>query len=253
MKSDEAIIEELHRDLQQRRERESLEVSVPIRPKPVVPPGAAFRLPRESEEDREKRERKNRVDEFMRNLIESRGLRYAACTLRNFDTPLDEQAGAIQKLTAYCDEIARHAAEGRGVFLYGPCGTGKDHLAMAVTKCFIKATAKRVEWTSGAMLFEELRDSFDGRKSEGEVLRRYVQAPLLWISDPLPVRGELTPYQSEALYRLVDARYNAKRPILVTANMAAGEADKLLGPAIARRLRDSTIQIPCNWKQYRGS
>jgi DNA replication protein DnaC len=182
--------------------------------------------------------------------VSARGERYANCGLNNFAADHESQRKALATLQDYCENIKQRAADGVGVFLFGPCGTGKDHLAMGVARAFVAATSQGVSWASGAMLFEQLRDSFDGKKSEGEVMATHVKAPLLWISDPLPVRGELTQYQAEALYRLVDARYNARRPIIVTANIAPGTADATLGPAIARRLRESTIPVHCNWPGF---
>ena len=186
-----------------------------------------------------------------RRLVAARGERYADCTLSNFVVGEGEELKGrqVSKLRAYCQHVALRASEGTGVLLHGACGTGKDHLAMAVARAFIYATAKAVVWTSGALLFERLRDSFDGKQTEGQAVGPYLHAPLLWISDPLPVKGELTPYQSEALYRLVDGRYNARRPIIVTANLS-GKADEVMGAAIARRLRESTLQIHCNWQRY---
>lgn len=193
------------------------------------------------------------VQRHLSSLIRDKGARYAECRLANFHCTTDAQRRAVERLSAYCRGIADHATAGEGVFLFGPCGSGKDHLAMALSRVFILATAQPVTWVSGAMLFERLRDSFDGSKSEGEVMRPYLRASLLWLSDPLPVRGELSQYQAEALYRLVDGRYNAKCPTIVTANIEAGGADAAFGPAIARRLRESTIQVHCNWPAYRGS
>lgn len=206
------------------------------------------------EEAHARKQAENQAYANFNKLVKLRGERYATCTLDNFTT--DGHAlpvKAVAALRTYCENITKLAADGVGVFLFGPCGTGKDHLAMGVARAFIKATRQSVSWASGAMLFEQLRDSFDGKKSEGEVMGPHLKAPLLWISDPLPVRGELTQYQAEALYRLVDARYNARRPILMTANIEPGTADLTLGPAIARRLRESMIRVHCNWPPFKSS
>lgn len=204
-----------------------------------------------SDEEKKQRDMASRVNGFTNELISARGARYRNCTITNFGCSNDEQAKAVERLTGYCRNMEANAKSGLGVFLFGGCGTGKDHLAMGVAKAFIAITGKSAMWISGAMLFEKLRDSFDGKKSEGEILSRYASTPLLWLSDPIPVKGELTQYQAEALYRLVDERYNNRRPVLVTANIEAGTADSLMGPAIARRLRESTLQVHCNWPGHK--
>lgn len=245
MKSDDDELKELAADLEQRRESVAVVKPVPIR---AIPAATSRQL---TPEQFERRAQLNTIHGYTRELVQARGSRYADCTLTNFGCDTDKQAQAVERLVGYCRELKENAAKGLGVFLFGSCGTGKDHLAMGVAKAFIAATSKPVIWVSGAMLFEKLRDSFDGKKSESEVLGRYASASLLWLSDPIPVKGELTQYQAEALYRLVDERYNHRRPVLVTANIEAGTADTAMGPAIARRLRESTMQIHCNWNQFK--
>jgi DNA replication protein DnaC len=247
MKSDDDQLKELAADLTQRRESVNALATIPIR---EIPPATETR-PRITEEQREQQLKLNAAHGYARELVQARGARYAQCTLTNFACPTDAQAQAVERLVGYCRKAKENASDGVGVFLFGASGTGKDHLAMGVAKAFIYATSKPVVWISGAMLFEKLRDSFDGKKSESEVLGRYASASLLWLSDPIPVKGELTQYQAEALYRLVDERYNQRRPVLVTANIGPGGADAAMGPAIARRLRESTIQVHCNWDQFK--
>jgi DNA replication protein DnaC len=255
MKSEDPQLAEVAADFDRRRAEETPRGPSGVVFRPIPP--AMTEVQADAVAQREaayaKKQADNQARANLAKLIQLRGDRYAKCGLDNFATDghaLPTQA--VATLRIYCQNITKHAAEGVGVFLFGPCGTGKDHLAMGVAKAFIQATRQQVSWASGAMLFEQLRDSFDGKKTEGEVMGPHLKAPLLWISDPLPVRGELTQYQAEALYRLVDARYNARRPIVMTANIEPGTADLTLGPAISRRLRESMIRVHCNWPPFRS-
>ena len=255
MKSNDPQLAEVAAEFDRRRAEEEPRGPSGVVFRPIPPAMSDEQAAQLSQREAEhaKKQAENQARSNFSKLVQLRGERYAKCSLDNFTT--DGHSGptaAVSKLRTYCENIKQHAADGVGVFLFGPCGTGKDHLAMGVAKAFIKATSQPVSWASGAMLFEQLRDSFDGKKTEGEVMGPHLKAPLLWLSDPLPVRGELTQYQAEALYRLVDARYNARRPIVMTANIEPGTADLTLGPAIARRLRESMIRVHCNWQPFRS-
>jgi DNA replication protein DnaC len=254
MKSDEADLADAYADILTRQAEEQRESVRRMTFRQFIPNADDGSRQRELDEREQAAKRASfaaAVQGNMGRLLSARGDRYRDCTLATFRCDTGPQSLAVEKLRAYCQNINEHANEGTGVFLFGPCGTGKDHLAMAIARAFVLQTSHRVEWASGAMLFEQLRDSFDGKRSEGEVMGGYRNAPLLWLSDPVPVKGELTQYQAEALYRLIDARYNARKPTLVTANLGPGEADGVLGPAIARRLRESTIQVHCNWAPFK--
>lgn len=257
MPSDEEIIEELQADLEakraangydQRREPEKSN----HRPIPEAMDPAREASLADRQRQRDAAHRKAAVYDANAMLMRERGRRYAFCSLDNFRVTYRAQETVLGALRSYCLEIPRLAQEGRGVFLFGPCGTGKDHLAMGVAKEFIRQQAKPVSWISGASLFERLRDSFGGDRgaSESNVLRPLAQAPLLWISDPVPVKGEISAYQAEVLYRLIDGRYNCRRPLLITANIDVNGADREFGAAIARRLRESSLALHCNWPRY---
>lgn len=252
MKSDDAELAETYADLKRRQQRPQEPQRVPLREIPAADDGSREQAIAEREQAAKASTLAANVSTALAGLRSVRGDRYRNCTLANFDCATGPQTVVVEKLRAYCLNIEAHAGEGEGVFLFGACGTGKDHLAMAIATAFVRVTGQKVAWASGSMLFEQLRDSFDGKKSEADVIGPYRNAPLLWISDPLPVKGELTQYQAESLYRLIDARYNARKPTLVTANIEPGQADATFGPAIARRLRESTIPIHCNWPAHRN-
>lgn len=255
--SDDHILDEMHEALLRRREVEK--PKLPAKVTVTVP--AAMSPEREEELARreaaaKESERRGRVAHYQQQLTRSRGKRYSDCSLANFALygPPEAQAmqrGVVASITDYCRKIQENIEDSRGVFLFGPCGTGKDHLATYVARVFIQVTAEPVKWVCGAELYQQLRDSFDGKKSEGEVLRPYISAPLLWISDPLPVKGELSQFEASALYRLIEARYSNRRPTMMTANLGPNEADAQFGPAVARRLRETTVQLYCNWPSYR--
>lgn len=189
---------------------------------------------------------------YWRQYTLDRGSRYADCRLSNYETRTDQQRTQLAALQSYAENMAEHLETGHGVTLFGPCGTGKDHLATALCRVAILKHGKRTLWVDGMTLFGSLRNSFDGDgKSETEIVRDYQRCPLLSISDPLPIMGELTPFQAGALFRILDARYSARRPTIMTVNVERDDADRRLGTAIVDRLRHSSLLLHCNWPSYR--
>lgn len=190
--------------------------------------------------------------------IAQRGRRYGMCRVANFyadGAGGDAKVAAKEALFAYLSDWESNYAKGFGVTLYGPVGTGKDHLAAAVCHHAIDC-GLAVEWVDGMTLFAELRRSFDAdsRDTETRIIDRYKLAAVLCISDPLPVSGELTDFQASALLRIIDGRYNDFRPTIITVNVAGGEeARRRLTPAIHDRIRHVSLAVNCNWPSYRTS
>ncbi len=187
-------------------------------------------------------------------FVRARGRRYAGCTLDGYQCRTAEQSAAIEQVRLYVGRLNFHMETGVGLTLFGTVGTGKDHVAAAVCRQIVFDHHERVEWVDGMTLFAELRGTFDERAkiSEGEVVNRYTRAPVLAISDPLPVSGGLTEFQQSALFRIIDGRYNGMRPTIVTVNVKGkDDANARLGVPIADRLRHSSLALNFNWPSYR--
>lgn len=187
-----------------------------------------------------------------KRLVASRGRRYADATVSTFDQWHPKQAGIIEKIRSYLVNLPERVSEGESVILFGPPGTGKDHLLMSMMRCATLRDGLSVKWTNGQTLWSQFRDAIDGTKSESEMMAELTSCDVLAISDPLPQFGALTSHQANCLFRILDHRYSNLRPTWITLNVAAGkEAEERIGAAIIDRLRDQGHALHCNWPSHR--
>lgn len=201
----------------------------------------------EREKERELREKYERWTEFIR----ARGERYATCKIDSFVADTEQSRHAVAAMTEYCRTIPERLDDGDGLILFGPKGTGKDHLMVAAAREAIRS-GRRVKWQNGMDLFGDVRDMLDGNDSERAFIDRLISPDVLYLSDPLPPMGKLTDFQASMLFRVIDGRYSRRRATWATINVSGRtELDERLGPQNADRLVDGALAIFCNWPSYR--
>jgi DNA replication protein DnaC len=225
---------------------------------------------KKEDHEREILRSKNRMFD---SLIRSAGERYRKSRLETYECRHPGQQNVIDSLKEYAENIDGNIGNGRGLFLYGSCGTGKDALCIALAHHVIggrredvierlsynaeagmlSKTSFEIEFLSGMELFGNLRDGMNKPNfSENAFIHQYATPTILILSDPLPPKGALTEYQAASLYRLIDARYRDCKPTWTTINVSSPtEANERLTPQIVDRLRDQAVCIYCTWPSYR--
>jgi len=199
----------------------------------------------------EQRQEANRRGSALQDLASDCGPRIFS-TIEKYKIYDDAQRGPVEALRQYINDLEQMREAGRGIFLIGKPGTGKDHLAVSVAREFVTQLGGQSRWLDCADFRSTLRDAIKaGRPTEEELLRPWIAADCLILSDPCPPSATLTDFQAEALFRLVDSRYRAKRCTFVTANFQPGEADKLLGSQVVDRLSHGALRLECGWPSYR--
>lgn len=176
------------------------------------------------------------------------GARYSfdRTRLSRFEIYDQRQRVVIDALTAFL------ADESRNLILFGPVGTGKDHL-LAAALYHAARRGDSCRWVNGQEFYGSVRDRMDSANSEADWFARWTAPHVLGISDPVQPVGELTPWRIELLYRLIDRRYRAMRATWVTLNVRSEEeADQRMSQQVFDRLREGAVVIPCFWPSYRA-
>jgi len=211
-------------------------------------------------DEENKRDRLVRAkNELWKEYISDRGKRYEKCRLSNFRCQYDKQTAAVAMLNHYMDDMNKNIGNGKNLILFGPSGTGKDHLLTAMVRAAIGYLEfddsrtfqdwRNVRWFDGPSLSARVREEFD---KEGSIISELSRCWLLTLSDLVPPNGKLTDFQSDTIYRLVDYRYSRMLPTFVSINVRnRDELDAALGVAIADRLIDNAATISCDWPSYR--
>jgi len=164
-----------------------------------------------------------------------------------------DQQAVVKAIRTYIETLPQRVRAGEGILFFGPCGTGKDHLAMSVCREAVLSHGFSVERINGPEWFGRLRDLM-GQESANEAkeVKRLAQCDLLLISDPIPPIGDLTPYQAAMLYRVVEKRAANYKATIVTANVEGSvDAAKKMGAATVERMKFGAWVIPCNWPSFR--
>lgn len=221
---------------------------------------ASLTLLSEAEEERlrgrlqEQAERSEmlRRDRMCRDLLLTAGSRYAHCTLDNYSAEMPAQVAVVCALREYVASLGERFTAREGLVIYGPVGTGKDHLALSVARESILRYGLHAALMRGQTFFGDVRDRMDSGELERDLLGSLIAPAILVVSDPLPPIGALTQHQAGMLYRLVEARYAANRLTICTINVASdSEAEDALGTPTWDRLCDGAWKVRCAWSSWR--
>jgi len=134
------------------------------------------------------------------------------------------------------------------IALCGGRGTGKTQLAASCAREV--AILNKKTWYKTAMgFFLDIKESFDGKRSEKEVIDRYC-SPSLLILDEMQERGE-TPWEDRLLTHMIDRRYGDEKDTLLISNQNQEAFLKSVGESISSRISETGGVALCNWPSYR--
>ena len=130
-------------------------------------------------------------------------------TFANDDMSNERITKAMQN---YADNFPELKKQGKGLLLYGHCGTGKTYAACEVANALIDK-GYSVLVTNFAKVLNTLQGTFEKQEYIDSINRNE-----LLILDDLGIERD-TSFAREQVYNIVDARYRAGLPMIITTNL----------------------------------
>lgn len=223
---------------------------------------------RAAEEKAREEDRKKQAEmraQYEKNLHASGlGAKYSQKTFANYDVSNLHPTAvrARERCEWFVSEFDRMRAQGLGMFLMGPVGTGKTHLAASIVHALVDRGNAGVLFVSATAMLDNVRRTYSGEGSSSAVMDAYKTAPLLVIDDL--GKEHLTSWGVNLIGEVIRERDYAGLPLVVTSNYTlrqlerrwsdAGFADQAL--ATISRIEGATFTVQVlgsDWRRaHRG-
>jgi DNA replication protein DnaC len=189
----------------------------------------------------------------VRDRLEAVGAAYAACTDR---FPTRYQTAGVEDILdqadvlAWVDEFRTDPRTARSLLLLGSTGTGKTHTAYAALRQAVSAATmsrayvyRTPRWKAltHADLIASLRPRAAKDHDAEAELGKLLETDLLFVDDLGAIKA--TEWVEEMTYRLINGRYEAMRPNIVTSNLPLAELKDAIGDRIASRLAQDSVRV----------
>ena len=131
-------------------------------------------------------------------------------TFENDDHKNEKMSNAMKKYVEHFDEYRK---EGKGLLLHGAVGTGKTYLAACICNALIDKgfSAKMTDFNR---LSNQIFDTKDGKQAFIDSFNKYS----ILVLDDLGVE-RTTEWMKEMVYTIINNRYRAGLPFIITTNL----------------------------------
>ena len=165
-------------------------------------------------------------------------------TFDDFDPEVEGTGEAYDAAMQFAREPAH-----RWLFLSGPCGTGKTHLAVAISKHVMQWHNMSVYFAVVPDLLDHLRATFDPNSGTAYDDRfTMIRNAQVLVLDDLGTENA-TPWAREKLYQIINHRYMEQLPTVITTNVDQRKVDeRIISRILDHRL---TQHIHVDAEDYR--
>lgn len=151
---------------------------------------------------------KAQADEMLQALAEMGAVSFPRA---KFDMNIGGDEKAFSNIRRYVDKFDEIERKNIGLLIYGEAGCGKTFLA----ECIANALADQ-----GLMvMYTDIRKLVNAMKEEPAFVLKAIKCCDLLILDDFGAERD-TSYMQEQVYEIVNARYAARKPLIVTTNLS---------------------------------
>jgi DNA replication protein DnaC len=179
--------------------------------------------------------------------------RYEHCILATFEPGTKRQTEALDKVLRYCKDYPTRGTkhlndQGLGLLLTGSNGTGKTHLAVAALRELASVHGVRGQFWDYHELLREIRRSYDATTAltEYEALEPIIDMEVLLLDDL--GAWKMTDWMKDILFYILNRRYLARRPSLITTNYPDKEPSPAQIQQADRTIREEYLVERIGWR-----
>lgn len=170
-------------------------------------------IERQEKEERERKEMEAVAALKRQSLMDER---LADATFENFQQT-KQNARQLRLCRRYAEHFDEMLEKNQGLLFYGGVGTGKTYAAACIAN-YLLSRRRSVVMTSFVKLLNSMQTF---REDDSVMLNRLNRAKLLIIDDLGAERG--TDFALEKVYDIIDSRYRARLPVILTTNLSMDE------------------------------
>ena len=153
--------------------------------------------------------------------------------LLNADFKTAEQDKHIKLCQKYAEKFVKIGTAPQGLLLHGSVGTGKTFASACISN-YLMENGKTVLVMNLGLYLIKLKKEWD--EAESNVLE-YVKHCDLLVIDDFGVE-KTTEFVLDKAFALIDTRYRAEKPLIITTNLSLKEITDKFGSRISDRLQE---------------